>query len=891
MSDNSISTNSASSSSSWTVLTPESNAAAVENVGPGDDGSGSLADTSSLSEDAAGSLTDSGASSRDAPANGLRSEEGLQVCQETVAESGHSFTPPSPTLLSPSPTSHVPLLSNLESYSLASADLDSNTGISLQAGGQTPLGPTVNTNPEAYTDICPPESHIPVGPYPESSITVPAPMREEEGGRPQEQSELAKKVAEVGKQAVQLLDHLVTDFFLFWGRRLARLQVSDSPYDSELGEVRGAEGDRLRKRKVRPLGPLDKTEKQADEDEDEEEEYRPIQQVEEHGGFSLNKCILGALILLGLGTILFSDDDVEVRELKDPEVPLSQDWVNRDMEAMRVQEMAQLLDKLAQENQQIAVLQAQLQSQAEELNLALQRAEEGGKEFVRKEELEKENEQMRMELSSLPSLQRELETLRARVTELAQITASKDSTQFPSSAPVSPSSDQNENSSQSTGVEKAASMEGEDHQRDRLTEELERQKVLLQESRKRLEEMKVENGGKKGVREGLVEVERRLTEEVEKLGQRREAKRKERHGGRKWEGQGDRDVMKKWGRQERKEWKEGKDAKRGDDAWGSDGKEWQERKEWRDGKDWKLDRDGRRDTERQLEDTGERREWKGEKDWKKGRDDRDNRNEWKEKESKNSRGEKEWKHQGNGERDRAWKQQNDIKEWEEKRKEWSKGGDRRRDNGKEEMKHGEWKINEVYHRDEEQSKDGSSHESHVGERSNKEFKEEGKKERHWKSTADKKPLDAAHRHHEHNDYWKGKKQKLQHYYRAPVNCSDIAACAKQEGLVPVQLADFEGLLASYLEKLGEAESKSKEEIGTLVRDFFVDGVFSHDRISFRDFVEDLADILEDIVEAGGNEELEDEMEEFEREALRKFVLDGGEEKRGDWKRGNGRVRA
>ncbi|KPP71741.1 hypothetical protein Z043_109317, partial [Scleropages formosus] len=634
------------------ALPLEGDAAAVENVGPGDDGSGSLADTSSLSEDAAGSLTDSGASSRDAPANGLRSEEGLQVCQETVAESGHSFTPPSPTLLSPSPTSHVPLLSNLESYSLASADLDSNTGISLQAGGQTPLGPTVNTNPEAYTDICPPESHIPVGPYPESSITVPAPMREEEGGRPQEQSELAKKVAEVGKQA-------------------------DSPYDSELGEVRGAEGDRLRKRKVRPLGPLDKTEKQADEDEDEEEEYRPIQQVEEHGGFSLNKCAVPT----GVFVDLEDDDDVEVRELKDPEVPLSQDWVNRDMEAMRVQEMAQLLDKLAQENQQIAVLQAQLQSQAEELNLALQRAEEGGKEFVRKEELEKENEQMRMELSSLPSLQRELETLRAR------------------------------NSSQSTGVEKAASMEGEDHQRDRLTEELERQKVLLQESRKRLEEMKVENGGKKGVREGLVEVERRLTEEVEKLGQRREAKRKERHGGRKWEGQGDRDVMKKW--------------------------------------------------------------------------------------------------------------------------------------------------------------------------------EEGKKERHWKSTADKKPLDAAHRHHEHNDYWKGKKQKLQHYYRAPVNCSDIAACAKQEGLVPVQLADFEGLLASYLEKLGEAESKSKEEIGTLVRDFFVDGVFSHDRISFRDFVEDLADILEDIVEAGGNEELEDEMEEFEREALRKFVLDGGEEKRGDWKRGNG----
>ncbi|KAL4636142.1 pre-B-cell leukemia transcription factor-interacting protein 1 isoform X1 [Arapaima gigas] len=892
MSDNSLSTSSSGgSSNSWTILTPESSAAGVENVGPVDDGSRSLANTPSLSQDTTGSLTESDVSSKDAPVDGLRSEEGLQVCQETVAECDQGFTPPSPTLLSPSPTSHVPLLSSLESYSSAGTESDSHVGSSLQTGGQTPVSPAVDTYADACTHISPPGSSIPVGPSPESSISVHALVTEEDESWPKEQPELAKKVAEVGKQAVQFLDHLVTDLFQVWERRLRRLRVSDSPFDSELGEVRATEGDHLRQRKVRPLGPLDTAEKQADEDEDEEEEYRPILREEERGGFSLNKCILGALILLGLGTILFSgEEDVEVRDLKDPGVPLSQDWLNQDMEATRVQEMAELLDKLTQENQQITVLQAQLQAQTEELNLALQRAEQGGKDLVRKEELEKENERMRLELSSLPNLQRELETLRARVTELTQITANNDAMQSPATTSVSPSSGQNDSSSQTTGDEKAANMEeGENHQRDRLTEELERQKVLLQESRKRLEGMKVESGGKKGVRDGLVEVERRLSEEVARLGRRREAMRKEGHGGKKLEGQGDRNREKKWGREERKGWKEGRDLKRGRDDWGSDGNEWQEREER---KEWKMSREGRRNPERQWEDKAERREWKEKRDWKKGHDgERENRNEGKERvESKEWRGDKEWKHVGSGERDKLWKEKNDRKEWEEKRKEWSQDGDTRRDGWKEVMKNGEWKSSEEHHRGREWPKDDEKHAGHGGER---QFKDHGKKERHWKSTVDKKPLDVTHRHHEHNDYWKGKKQKLQHYYRPPANCSDVTECAELEGLVPVQLADFEGLLVGYLAKLGdgEAEARSKEEIGSLVRDFFVDGVFRHDRILFRDFVEDLADILEDIVETGGNDELEEEMEQFEAEALQKFVLEGGEENRGDWKRGNGRVRA
>lgn len=43
----------------------------------------------------------------------------------------------------------------------------------------------------------------------------------------------------------------------------------------------------------------------TEEEEEKEEEFR-FPQREDDSGFSVNKCILGAVILLGLGTIFFS---------------------------------------------------------------------------------------------------------------------------------------------------------------------------------------------------------------------------------------------------------------------------------------------------------------------------------------------------------------------------------------------------------------------------------------------------------------------------------------------------------------------------------------------------------------------------------------------------------
>lgn len=62
--------------------------------------------------------------------------------------------------------------------------------------------------------------------------------------------------------------------------------------------------DGLRRRNVSVLTPLYH---QDEEEEAEEEQFRhPQREGDGDIGFTLNKCIFGALILLGLGTIFFS---------------------------------------------------------------------------------------------------------------------------------------------------------------------------------------------------------------------------------------------------------------------------------------------------------------------------------------------------------------------------------------------------------------------------------------------------------------------------------------------------------------------------------------------------------------------------------------------------------
>ncbi|KAK2844598.1 hypothetical protein Q5P01_011257 [Channa striata] len=113
------------------------------------------------------------------------------------------------------------------------------------------------------------------------------------------------------------------------------------------------------------------------------------------------------------------------------------------------------------------------------------------------------------------------------------------------------------------------------------------------------------------------------------------------------------------------------------------------------------------------------------------------------------------------------------------------------------------------------------------------------------------------------------------------------------------LPEFEAVLQIYLDKAEEAgvEAFVREELKKLTTKFFKNDVFVHDQMSFQDFVEDISDILEHMVEgdSDGEEEdsaIEDEMEEFEKEVIKKFSVPAAGEKevkiKGEWRKESGR---
>lgn len=151
-------------------------------------------------------------------------------------------------------------------------------------------------------------------------------------------------------------------------------------------------------------------------------------------GISLNMCFLGALVLLGLGILLFSgtllepetgpmeEAELQVFPETGPETELVETLGNRQDEIEHLQassvppdsvpslqSMGFLLDKLAKENQDIRLLQAQLQAQKEELQSLLHQPKG----------LEEENARLREALqqgkTSHQALESELQQLRARL--------------------------------------------------------------------------------------------------------------------------------------------------------------------------------------------------------------------------------------------------------------------------------------------------------------------------------------------------------------------------------------------------------------------------------------------------------------------------------------------
>ncbi|XP_069807440.1 pre-B-cell leukemia transcription factor-interacting protein 1 isoform X2 [Dendropsophus ebraccatus] len=122
-----------------------------------------------------------------------------------------------------------------------------------------------------------------------------------------------------------------------------------------------------------------------------------------------------------------------------------------------------------------------------------------------------------------------------------------------------------------------------------------------------------------------------------------------------------------------------------------------------------------------------------------------------------------------------------------------------------------------------------------------------------------------HRHHDHNKFWK---KLSDHQYRVPLGCSGLEDCARKDGmdlfsvdLKPVERAHFEKVLLNYLAKTQLSEHLP--ELMPLLDGFFEGPHFSHHKIRFKDFVDDVEDFLEDLArKETGNDDIVDDFERY-----------------------------
>ncbi|XP_010728137.3 pre-B-cell leukemia homeobox interacting protein 1b isoform X2 [Larimichthys crocea] len=949
-----------SANNSWTILTPEENVAeTLRPLAEGTEHHGEI-------------LTSAEGSGENQPASGAESAEGLPVEGHLVSDdktaelSGDTSTEQHTS--EPAALTDAPVPTSLE--------VPGSDALSQSEGlpeGPAQTTPDPDSFSDSYTHITPTPDDPPATQLTTETLGGLEFTQEEETltqegtrhslngeGLHQDGEELdpSSRTCDVGKQA-------------------------DSPVDSEVGEERtektGEEGEsEVRRRSL--LAALERVGRTEEEEEIEEEFQLP--QRDDGSGFSVNKCILGAVILLGLGTIFFSgvfmdldeESDYGTRELNDAELPGKQEWLNPEIPPPAVDaDNTELLNNLAKGNEQISVLQAQLQAQKEELKVAKGQAVEGAKERFLWEEVEKENsrlkkemaslpvlqkenERMKRELESVPILQKELETLRSTLTEL-KLSSANEAAQAAVKPPTSPSSGQPEDSTQGTvSSTQRQPMKPWDDQREKK-KDMKRDKKDMGENKegkerespewKEGEKKQRKDGGKSEWKKGKheqgkfdkekdkEEKQKRQSSETKQWKEKDWKKEKASRGdeGKPWK---DREGKKEWvEKSERKELKEERGWKKAKHEKENEGKQWRGkeekkdwkvekehgekhkgREEWKGERGWKKGKDGYKESDKEKwekkdwKEKGEKKEWKKDSDWKskngkdhskegKGKGERkqweestnhgkdrkrkDERKEWK---SENGKDDKEWKRKDerkqwkseNGKDDKEWKRKDERKQSEKEEEQWKRGGQ------KEKKQNGDW------------NKDRSSAQTHEDEHGFTCI--HGKEDHLW---GDRK---TPHTHRrpsmEQPEYWVQQRDRLQHKPKPPQSCNSLESCAQAEGLLPVSFPEFEVILQTYLAKaegMG-VDASVREELKNLATQFFKDGLFVHDQMSFQDFAEDLEDVLEDMVEGGESEEegsaREEEMEGFEEEVMKKFSLPGAGEKeeksKGERKKESGRGR-
>lgn len=336
---------------------------------------------------------------------------------------------------------------------------------------------------------------------------------------------------------------------------------------------------------------------------------------------------------------------------------------------------------------------------------------------------------------------------------------------------------------------------------------LQRQKLLLEESRKRLEGMKHGGGSRRDVRESLEVIQQKLSDRVER-----------------WEKKKPQDFK----------WKGNKEPGKEKEHWKKEGK-----KEWKGEKEWKHNKDGGR------KDKGEKKD----KEWKHGKDgerkDKEEKKEkvwkhgekggWKDKEEKK---EKEWKPQKHNSHKEAWRKHQD---------EWEKRKDERRMDREERRKEKPWHT--------QSEKD--HHHSHHHHSHNPQH------HRH-------QPRQTPQPHHNDfwRDQEQKLRRNLRPQLGCS-SVEDCAGkeglyaveLSEFEELLEGYLSKLEGSSSESKDKIRKLTAGFFEE-GVFVHDRVLFSDFAED---IADILEDMVDVLED------NDSLEEEMEEFEREALWKFA--------------------
>nr|XP_043889767.1 pre-B-cell leukemia homeobox interacting protein 1b isoform X1 [Solea senegalensis] len=894
-----------SASNNWTIVTPEETVA--ETLRP-------LAEGTEHHEEA--SAADSGANQ---PGGSKASALGSPVEEHMVLEDkaeliGHTSTEQH--------TSTPPALSDSCSF-VPGSDASNHPGDLPGSLAQT--SPDPDSFSDSYTHISPSPDDTPASllctetlggeqsTHEEERLVqgeILHPLQGEELQQEGDQSDLSPSMTELERQA------------------------DCPPVDSEVCEEKTTrteeQGDpevRRRRSLLAALERIGRTEEEEDREEEDREEEFQVPQRADDSGFTVNKCILGVVILLGLGTIFFSgvfmdldaESDYGTRELKDSEVPGKQEWLNPEVPPPPADtDSTELLNKLAEGNQQISVLQAQLETQKEEIKVATEQAAEGAVERLLREEIEKENsrlktemaslpllqkenERLKQELESVPALQKELETLRSTVTELKRSSAAA-----PLKPTTSPPSGQPEDSRQDTTArearkpwkeqkEKKTDWKKEKYDTGEKKEWKEKERSHWKEEEKK----ERKDGGKMGKHEqgksdkvkDYEGKQKRHSEGIKQLKKNEEKKEKLSRGdeGKTWKArEGKKERVEN---SEQKDWKEvkGKYDKKGKYEKVSEGKH---------ENDWKKEKDyGERHKVRE--------EWKGEKEWKKVNDgfkgsgkEKWEKKDWKEKgEEKHS----EWRCKSGKDGGKEGKQKGENKRWEESENHSKshgkerKGKDEKRQldenerkskNGKD-VKEGKMKDERV--KKEETWKKGQKKKEHSGDRKKDAFSSEKHKDEHTMSDnhphdhhdesvwADEKDRHSHRRPSlEQPEYWVQQRERLQHSPNTPQHCDTLETCAQTEGLLPVHFSEFDTVLQNYLAKAEEAgvDASQREELQKLAAEFFKDGVFLHNQMSFEDFVEDVADILEDMVEGVENgEEVETTIEdEFEKEVMKKFSV-------------------